>query len=458
MKAGNDIGRLIMPALRLDQKDFAEVRDEAARILDEVGPCGFLLFGGCVEEVRRLTDDLRRRAGRPLLFASDMERGAGQQIEGLTRLPTPMAIAAAPHAEALACLAGRKTAVEALSVGINLLFAPVCDVNVNPENPIINVRSFSDDPEVVGRLARHWIYGARAAGALTSAKHFPGHGGTREDSHLELSRGPETREELERHLAPFRAAIEAGVDSIMVAHMTAPAVDSCGLPATLSPAVIDGLLRREMGYRGLLFTDALIMAGLGRPEEESARLALHAGCDILLYPSDPIALHRSLLEEEIEIAPSLKRLAAIFGVDPAERIAASCVTLVSGAIETPAFFRIIHDDERTDPAPFREACLAVGWIECAEETPATTPLVTAIFAMPGAWRGRLRPEAPVLAGISPCSGVISFGDPYLLSRFAGAAYAVAAYDDHPATQRAVQRILREKSAPLGKLPVTLPGA
>jgi beta-glucosidase-like glycosyl hydrolase len=454
MNSQNNIGRLIMPALRLDREEIGVVREEALRLLDAIAPCGFLLFGGRVDEVRALTAELRTRAGRPLLFASDMERGAGQQVAGLTRLPTPMAIAAAPRAEALACLAGQKTAVEALSVGINLLFAPICDVNTNPANPIINVRSFSDDPEVVARLARHWIYGARAAGALTSAKHFPGHGAPAEDSHIELSVGPSDREEFERiHLAPFRAAIAAGVDSIMVAHMTAPAIDASGLPATLSPVLINGLLRRELGYRGLVITDALIMSGLGRTETEAGRMALAAGCDILLYPGDPIALCRFLEETNLDPAPSLRRIEAAFGIDPAERIAASCLTLVSGKIETPSFFRIIHDDERSYPAPFREACRAAGWVECAEQVPEGAPLVTAIYAFPGAWRGRLRPLPEVLASIPSRSGVVSFGDPYLLADFANAAYALAAYDDHPATQRAVQRLLASPASPPGRLPV-----
>jgi beta-glucosidase-like glycosyl hydrolase len=438
-------------------------RDEAIRLIDEIAPGGFILFGGRAAEVAGLTAELRSRSPHRLIIAADLERGAGQQFQGLSRIPTPMAIAACTESRAYACLAGRLTAVEAVSVGVDLVFAPVCDVSVEPRNPIINVRSFSSDPRIVAELARSWILGAQAAGVLACAKHFPGHGGTWTDSHLELPEGPRDPGVFQStHLPPFVAAIEAGVKAIMVAHMTVPVIDDSGLPATLSPRVVTGLLREELGYRGLVVTDALIMEGITMDENEAAARAVGAGCDLLLYPRDARAVLAHLNSSGLDPAPSLRRIEAAHGIDLPAVVADQCVTLIDGTIERPERFLILHDDERLDPAPFREACKRAGWSEI--ESPAADAslfgsaaegvrIVTAVFAMPGAWRGRSGPGADVLTRIPPGSGVVSFGDPYFLRELTSARYRVAAYDDHPRTQRAVVRHLLGEGAPSGTLPI-----
>ena len=278
--------RLIMPALRSDAlSGFAH---EAGRIADtlEIGVGGYIIFGGTAESVRRLTADLLRRAARPLLLASDLERGAGQQVAGLTEFPPPMALASLGD-PAVVRWAASVTAHEARAVGINWVFAPVADLDLLPENPIVQTRAFGGDPNEVATYVRHWIEGCQDAGALACAKHYPGHGRTAVDSHVALPVVEAPAAELELDLAPFTVAIRSGVASIMTAHVAYPALDSSGLPATLSPTVL-GRLRGPGRFDGLVVTDALIMDGalVGRRESDAAVEAILAGADLLLYPND----------------------------------------------------------------------------------------------------------------------------------------------------------------------------
>ena len=278
--------RLIMPALRSDAlSGFAH---EAGRIADtlELGVGGYIIFGGTAESVRRLTADLLRRAGRPLLLASDLERGAGQQVAGLTEFPPPMALASLRE-PAVVRWAASVTAQEARAVGINWIFAPVADLDLLPENPIVQTRAFGADPNEVATYVRQWVEGCQAAGALACAKHYPGHGRTAVDSHVALPVVEAPATEMEVDLVPFTVAIQSGVASIMTAHVAYPALDSSGLPATLSRAVL-GRLRGQGRFDGLVVTDALIMDGalVGRRESDAAVEAIQAGADLLLYPND----------------------------------------------------------------------------------------------------------------------------------------------------------------------------
>jgi len=280
-------GRLILPALRAGAD--AGFSHEAARIADalDLGVGGFIVFGGTVESVRRLTADLLRRAGRPLLVASDLERGAGQQVAGLTQFPPPLALASLGDASVVRW-AGAVTAQEARAVGINWVFAPVGDLDVLPDNPIVQTRAFGDDPNRVASLVRTWIEGCQGAGALACAKHFPGHGRTAVDSHIALPVVPDAAATLrETDLLPFAIAVESGVASIMTAHVAYPALDPSGVPATLSRPIMDEL-RGPLGFDGLVVSDALIMDGAlaGRRESDAAVEAVRAGVDLLLYPND----------------------------------------------------------------------------------------------------------------------------------------------------------------------------
>lgn len=285
--AAPDSGRLILPALRAAAD--GGFGHEAARIADalDLGVGGFIVFGGTVESVRRLTADLFRRAGRPMLIAADLERGAGQQVAGLTEFPPPLALASLEDA-AVVRWAGAVTAQEARAVGINWVFAPVGDLDVLADNPIVQTRAFGRDPNRVASLVRTWIEGCQDAGALACAKHFPGHGRTTVDSHIALPVVSDSAETLrDSDLLPFSIAVECGVASMMTAHVAYPALDASGLPATISGPIM-AELRERLGFDGLVVTDALIMdaALVGRRESDAAVEAVQAGVDLLLYPND----------------------------------------------------------------------------------------------------------------------------------------------------------------------------
>lgn len=290
------LARCIMPALRWSAATgFGHEEPAIARAL-ELGVGGFIIFGGTAEAVRALSAELRRRAARPLLVASDLERGAGQQFEGLTSFPPPRALASLGREDVVAWAAS-VTAREARRLGINWVLAPVADLDCLPENPIVQTRAFAEDPAEAARYVAAWVRGCQEAGALACAKHWPGHGRTAKDSHdvLPVVTAPASVLE-EQDGAPFRAAIAAGVAALMTCHVAFPALDPFGLPATLSPTML-GALRRD-GFAGLVVTDALIMEGAtqGRPEAQAAVAAFAAGCDILLYPRDPAAVVAALEE------------------------------------------------------------------------------------------------------------------------------------------------------------------
>jgi len=261
---------------------------ESLVVKDKVG--GLILFGGEVYETAELTNAFQKLARIPLLFASDFERGIGTQVTGATLFPPLMSLGAA-GSEDLAYGMGRVTALEGRAMGIHMTYAPVVDVNVNPDNPIINTRSVGEDPALVGRIARAFIRGCQENGMLATAKHFPGHGDTAQDSHLLLPTIAADRERLERvELAPFREAVAAGVRAVMTAHLYVPALEPTpGLPATLSRAILTDLLRGELGFKGLVVTDALEMAGITNTysTEEASLKAVLAGADMLLLPPEP---------------------------------------------------------------------------------------------------------------------------------------------------------------------------
>jgi beta-glucosidase-like glycosyl hydrolase len=282
-----NVARLLLPAIRWSAENGYEGFREAIERGLELGVGGYIIFGGEAAAVRALTDELHRRSAHPLLIASDLERGAGQQFRGATPLP-PAAALGWLNDEALTERAGELTAREARALGVNWVYAPVADADLEPENPIIGVRAFGPDPQAAGRQVAAWVRGCTRGGALSCAKHFPGHGRTIGDSHIERPAVHASRAELEDDLAPFRAAIGAGVDSLMTAHVVYPALDPEARPATLSPPILRGLLRDELGFQGLVVTDAIIMEGMteGGSEASASVQALAAGCDLLLYPDD----------------------------------------------------------------------------------------------------------------------------------------------------------------------------
>ena len=270
-----------------------ELPNAALQRLLAAGVGGVILLGGRASELRLRTRQLRRWAGQPLLLCADVEEGVGQRFGGASWLVPPLALgrlhAREPgRALALAERYGRCTGREARTSGLNWVLGPVCDVNNNPANPVINVRAWGEQPATSGALAAAFIRGLQAEGVLSCAKHFPGHGDTCVDSHLELPLLPHDRARLEAiELPPFRAAIAAGVSAVMTAHLLLPALDGAQ-PATLSPAVLSGLLRRELGFGGLVVTDALVMEAISGHvgAGEAAVQAVAAGADLVLMPAD----------------------------------------------------------------------------------------------------------------------------------------------------------------------------
>jgi len=252
-------------------------------------------------EAAVLLNRLQQDSKLPLLVAADFERGVTMRLQAGTEFPAAMAFGAAgklEYAEAF----GRITAEEARAIGVHWNFFPDADVNSNPANPIINTRSFGEDPQQVGDLVVAYIRAARAHGMMTTVKHFPGHGDTSTDSHLglaQVSGDPARLESVE--LPPFRQAIQAGVDSVMVAHVTVPSLDpNPDHVATTSPAIVTGLLKGKLGFQGIVVTDALDMAGLtrlyGGHIGRAAVDALKAGNDLLLIPADLDGSYQAVLE------------------------------------------------------------------------------------------------------------------------------------------------------------------
>ncbi|HEX2189784.1 MAG TPA: glycoside hydrolase family 3 N-terminal domain-containing protein [Longimicrobiaceae bacterium] len=463
------VARLLLPALRWDAATgFGHLRDDVERGL-RLGVGGFILFGGDAEAVRELTAELHRRAPHPLLVASDLERGAGQQFRGATPLPPAAALGWLDEPET-AERAGELTAREARALGVNWIYAPVADVDLEPENPIIGTRAFGTDPERVAELTSAWVRGCARGGALSCTKHFPGHGRTVGDSHIERPCVDATLDELELDLLPFRATIAAGVDATMTAHVCYPALDPAGFPATLSPRILGGLLRRDLGFDGLVVTDAIIMEGLTEDvgEADAAVLAVAAGCDLLLYPDDVEAVAAELaaaladgrLSEE-RVADALRRIAAA-----AERVAGGprgewareedrrwaletgvrSLRVVRGSPSIPTGpVRLVEiEDDAGGPYPpyprtaFPAALRAAG-VELSEDG---TPLVV-LYSDIRAWKGRpgispaARERVRRATAAHPDATVLLFSHPRLADELPTARHLLAAWGGEALMQEAV---------------------
>lgn len=495
----DDFARLAVPAIRADDEASWTLAEAQAR----AGVGGFLVFRGERETLPARLAALRRAAGgRPLLFYADLERGAGQQVRGLTRLPHLMAIGAARRAERFAEEAGALTAREARAAGIHVIFAPCVDLNTDKRNPIINVRAFGDDPEAVAELGAAWVRGAARHGVLACAKHFPGHGHTSVDSHIALPRLDAERETLEaRELVPFRRLAREGVASIMTAHMAVPALTGdATLPVTLSERAIR-FVREEMKYDGLVVTDALLMGGItGAFDEAEAGLrALLAGCDVLLCPADPAALAarlRAASVPEARLREALRRIDAAIaaaGAGPpagegpaapapegaalAEEIARAALAARPGG-DARAFARaerallvILSADDgegggelaaetlrllpRTRILPFGPDSPGRRFDEilarAGEIARAGGAVAVAVFSKILAWKGAsglAEREATLLARLAEeaDAAVISLGSPYILQLAPrGRGLRGCAFSDEACSQRAVARALASSS-------------
>ncbi len=289
----NKIAQLVLiriPGTFMNQTspEFQEIENQIRQ--NHVG--GVVLFAGNVYESAVLLNKLQAISELPLLVAADFERGVSFRIADTTSFPWTMALGAA-GSEQFAYEQGRITAEESRALGVHWIFAPVMDVNNNPDNPVINIRSFGEDPALVSRLGAAFIRGAKSGGVLTTAKHFPGHGDTTTDTHLALAVVQSDMTRLQSvEFAPFRSAIEAGVDSIMTAHIAVPLVTGeTQVPATYSSVILTDVLRNTLKFDGIIVTDALEMSGVRNQYwgGKAAVRAIQAGADILLLPTNTTA-------------------------------------------------------------------------------------------------------------------------------------------------------------------------
>jgi beta-glucosidase len=473
--------RLVFPALRWRGRSVEKVWREVRRNLD-LGVGGFVVFGGSVSGMRELVSRVAEREGRPILFAADLERGAGQQLEEAT--PLPPAAALATLGETALLEVARITAQEAASAGIGWVLAPVADLDVEPANPVVGTRAFGSHAASVADQVRAWVTAAQEEGVHACAKHFPGHGRTTADSHTELPEVKLSRATLEADLAPFRAAIEAGVSSIMMAHVSYPALDPSGAPASMSREIIR-LLRRELGFKGIVATDAFIMEAVtasGLSESEAAVEAIRAGCDVVLYPSsteetvaaldaalDAKRLDRRRLERSIERIETAARTAdlAVEELLPvssharALRLATSAIQLLRGTLPDIrpgqiVRLHIVDDDVITLPeavagpgsAPPDRSRLTEGLksrgaaiIQPSSHAPALD--LVAVFSDVKGWKRRswLAPERArevnyILEGAFDAT-VVLFGHPRLAAQLAAAENLLCAWSGDPLMQDAV---------------------
>ena len=465
------LARLVLPALRWrPETGFSHERDAIAQAL-KLGVGGFIIFGvpgARADEIGALTAELRVRAGRPLLLGADLERGAGQQARRLTPIPPPAALASLGDPGVIAW-AGATTAREARSLGLNWVFAPVGDLDLEPENPIVQTRAFGSDPARVSDAVATWVRAAQAEGVLACVKHYPGHGRTRHDSHSRLPLVELPLAVLEQtDLRPFQAAVDAGVGSVMTCHVAFPQWDESDAPATLSPVIL-GHLRTALGFRGLVVTDALIMEGAqgGREPGAAEVAALSAGCDLLLYPPGPAtvvaALEQAVAEGRLPSArvsealsryeAALSQVGALAAVAPDPRAAGEAREvaqrlLASGFLRgtAPRFpdgveLAVVDDDLGGWYAPGPSDLVRRALARAGVHERHGAPRVVLAFAEPRAAKGRagFGPDArAALERLAPGAAlVVLFAHPRLAAEIPGEAPLLLAWHRQPLMQEAV---------------------
>ncbi len=461
--------------------------------LVEKGIGGFIIFGGAKDEIQSFINKIQTIAEIPLFIASDIERGVGQQIQGTTNFPCQMAVAAAinrnkPEDVSILENAIKAVADEAIDIGINMPLIPVLDVNQNPDNPIICTRAFSDNPEDVAWFGSKYIRILEDSGLISCAKHFPGHGDTAIDSHISLPVISKSKDDLMKtDLMPFVKSIEAGAGSIMIGHLKVPALDS--KPASLSRKIITDLLKKELGFNGLIITDALNMSALkdfGNVPVE----CIKAGVDILLHPVDADMTVKELLsaieskeiiEDQIDstlerIIKAKERFSNIKKPDVnykahafiSEQISDMSITLVKSkpdilplSSDKDANIVFAGDDDIYKSSLLKNHFNSEFHKVAIGQTLNSELLIIAIFTSVAAWKGSSgisdeeKRKIIELIKQAKSSIVISFGSPYVLRHFEEADILIAAYEPSEQAQMAVIKCLKGEIEFSGKLPVKI---
>jgi beta-N-acetylhexosaminidase len=432
-------------------------------------------------------NQMQRMAKVPLLVASDYERGASFRVSGGTRFPHSMAFGAANDLAA-SRFEGLITAREARATGIQWIFAPVADVNNNPANPVINLRSYGEDPDQVSKHVAAFIDGAHsdpAAKVLVTAKHFPGHGDTDVDSHLGLPRLEVQRDRLDAiELKPFESAIAHGVDSIMTAHMAVPALDDTGVPATVSRAVLTNVLRDQLHFRNLIVTDAMNMQGLTMlfDSGEGSVRSLIAGADVLLMPSDPDKAVRAVVAAveagriskqrldqsvlrvvtaKVSLGLVKKKLVDLDTVLPLPSGSRPCLMVVTERRNSPLGQRMMQEFQRRATAGrvlAVETSLPLAALEAALGDPkACSSVVLGSFAGVSADLHDVKPFLEKLAAGPVPMALVAFENPYLLATVPTVpAYLTTFSSAAPSELSAVKALFGEMPIN-GHTPVTIPG-
>ncbi|MDX9956684.1 MAG: beta-N-acetylhexosaminidase [Anaerolineae bacterium] len=500
--------------------DGPEADSGLLEMIEDYHVGGVILFARNVESPRQvatLTNALQNAAAlstavesnRPgLLIAIDQEGGRVARLtenKGFTEFPSAMALTATGNVENARRVA-QAMAAEMRAVGINTDFAPVLDVNNNPANPVIGIRSFSSEPELVAQYGVAFLEGLQTGGVLAFGKHFPGHGDTSVDSHVSLPLVPHERARLEAvEFVPFNAAIRANVAGIMSAHVTFPAIDATpGLAATLSSKVLTGLLREELGYGGLLVTDSLEMGALaqsGYPVPIAAATALQAGADLLLFNRDH-TLHRAAFREiqtwvqdgripKSRLNEAVRRVLqakAAFGLFSPEMVDVNLAEVACGTPETKAQSHAIADQSITLVHTGSPTALPLAPDSklLVVETPAANGLGRALDvpfivvdeqptrAQRQSALSMARDGRTVIVAVADASRfpeqvklveafvktsspviVVAIRTPYDLATMPEQATLLATYGLNPPTLEALLRVLRGEVLPRGRLPVTL---
>jgi len=461
--------RCIVP--RLDGEDIEDRFDYYLGLVED-GVAGFIIFGGELETVRDGLKRLRDVAGRPLIIASDLEQGLGQQIRGGTTFPPAMAVASAvknggkQHAESLLRKLYTSIAVEAGYAGINAILAPVLDINTNPENPIIATRAFGEDPETVSFFGAEMIRVLQENGVMACGKHFPGHGDTEVDSHIGLPVIKKDLLSLEGcELVPFKRAIDAGVRMIMLGHLGVPSIDPSGIPASLSRMAVS-YLRDRLGFKGSILTDAMNMGAIGEyTENEASLMALRAGADIILHPADPDGVAAYLGQkgyksgalnlDHIPLTPLPHQEMPPFSEHRrlSEELTKMAIR-VEGEIRIKRPFLILLNDEKGDRGLYLVRALQERYPDirhCSvlpgedipwHTIPAGHGLIACVFSEIRAWKGRTGPWIKrAIDGLKERAGLfISFGNPYVIEGIKGVP-KIYAYWDSEAAEKAVAEVL-----------------